>query len=156
MNNEFLAAKVSTALLSLLIAGSAVGDSVGEPGRSDSSPNPLHNVYFGEQHLHTSSSPDAFAFGTRATPDDAYRFAQGEPITLATGNRTVQKSTPYDWVAVTDHAEYLGVMPMLLDPESPMQDTPMGKMMAAGKGNEAFQALFDSIASMIPLIPSPV
>ena len=32
-------------------------------------------VYFGEQHIHTVNSPDAFAFGTRNTPDDAYKFA---------------------------------------------------------------------------------
>ena len=46
-------------------------DSAGEPGRSAGKKNPLNNVYFGEQHLHTSDSPDAFAMGTRNTPDDA-------------------------------------------------------------------------------------
>jgi len=40
----------------------------------------------------------------------------------------VQKHTPYDWAAVTDHAEYLGVMPLLLDPNSPLQDTEIGKL----------------------------
>jgi hypothetical protein len=126
-------------------------DAAGEPGRNSKGPNSLKNVYFGEQHLHTSSSADAFAFGTRMTPDDAYRFAQGEPLTLATGNRTIKKSTPYDWVAVTDHAVYLGVMPMLLDPNSPMRDTPIGKEMAAGQGTEAFQKLFDSVAINAPI-----
>ena len=126
-------------------------DAAGEPGRNSKGPNSLKNVYFGEQHLHTSSSADAFAFGTRMTPDDAYRFAQGESLTLATGNRTIKKSTPYDWVAVTDHAVYLGVMPMLLDPNSPMRDTPIGKEMAAGQGTEAFQKLFDSVAINAPI-----
>lgn len=103
-------------------------------------------VFFGEQHLHTSSSADAFAFGTRTTPDDAYRFGKGEAIKMSSTGEMVKKSTPYDWVAVTDHAVYLGVMPMLLDPTSPMKDTEIGKMMAAGKGDEAFQQLFNSVA----------
>ena len=43
-------------------------------------PNPLRNAYFGDLHLHTSYSMDAFAFGTRTTPEDSYRYAMGEPV----------------------------------------------------------------------------
>ena len=70
--------------------------SIGEPGRGKRGPNPLNNVYFGEQHLHSQASPDAFSFGTRGDANDAYKFAKGEPITLATTGETVQKRTPYD------------------------------------------------------------
>ena len=126
-------------------------DSRGEPGRSAGGPNPLKNVYFGEQHLHTVSSADAFSFGTRSTPEDAYRFAKGEPIKQATSGLTIQKSTPYDWAAVTDHAVYLGVMPMLLEPDNPMEDTEVGKMIAAGEGDAAFQMLFNSVAVNVPV-----
>ena len=46
---------------SALFAGTAfAADSIGEPGRSAGGKNPLKNVYFGEEHLHTSASPDAF------------------------------------------------------------------------------------------------
>ncbi len=51
-------------------------------------------VYFGEQHLHTSASADAFAFGIRSTPDDAYNFAKGKPLTLTTIGAVITKSTP--------------------------------------------------------------
>jgi hypothetical protein len=108
-------------------------------------------VFFGEQHLHTSSSADAFAFGTRSTPDDAYNFAKGKPLTLTTSGTVVTKSTPYDWIAVTDHAVYLGVMPMLLDSTSVMAGTEMGKMMAAGQGDAAFEMLFASVALNVPI-----
>jgi hypothetical protein len=54
-------------------------DSIGEPGRSAGKKNPLKNAYFGEQHLHTSASPDAFAVGTRGTWDDAYRYGIPTP-----------------------------------------------------------------------------
>ena len=40
----------------------------------------LKNVYWGELHVHTVESMDAVLFGTRATPEDAYRFARGEPL----------------------------------------------------------------------------
>jgi hypothetical protein len=52
-----------------MLAGTAsAADSMGEPGRSSGNKNPLNNVYFGEQHLHTANSPDAFAMGTCNTP----------------------------------------------------------------------------------------
>jgi hypothetical protein len=59
-------------------------DSTGEPGRSSGKKNLLNNFYFGEQHLHTANSGDAFAFGTRNSPDDACRFCKGEAITKKT------------------------------------------------------------------------
>jgi len=129
----------------------------GEPGRGGNDPNPLKNVYFGEQHLHTVNSPDAFAFGTRNSPDEAYRFCKGEAITKATSGEVIQKATPYDWCAVTDHSEYLGMMPLLLDPDSPLRETEIGKLMAAGEGEAAFQQIITSatIGEMIPYLADP-
>jgi hypothetical protein len=70
--------------------------------------NPMKDAYFGETHIHTSYSLDAYLGGTRLTPSDAYRFAKGEPVTV---NGQVHKiDRPLDFVAVTDHAEYLGEM----------------------------------------------
>ena len=137
--------------LAVLASPALFAQSIGEPGRGDRGPNPLNNVYFGEQHLHTVNSADAFSFGTRGTPEDAYKYAKGEPVVLATTGETAKKSTPYDWAAVTDHAVYLGQMAMLLDPDSPMQDTPVGKMTAAGEGEAAFQELFNSVAVNEPV-----
>lgn len=137
------------ALGSMLVAASAfAADSAGEPGRSTGKKNPLNNVYFGEQHLHTQNSPDAFAMGTRNTPDDAYNFAKGKAVKKNTSGKMVQKITPYDWAAVTDHAEYFGVFPQFADPKSEimtkLKDNEMVKMIMSGdekKGDEAFGKL---------------
>lgn len=72
-------------------------------------------VFFGEQHLHSSMSPDAFGMGTRNIPEDAYNFAKGVANKKLTTGEMVQKRTPYDWCALADHAEYLGILPMMLE-----------------------------------------
>ncbi|MEE2893359.1 MAG: DUF3604 domain-containing protein [Pseudomonadota bacterium] len=67
-------------------------------------PNPRRNVYFGDLHVHTSLSFDAYLFGNRFGPDEAYRFASGNPLSYGTGETAVL-SRPLDFVALTDHAE---------------------------------------------------
>ena len=140
--------------VALFAAGGVAADSVGEPGRSSGKTNPLKNVYFGEQHMHTVNSPDAFAFGTRNTPDDAYRFCKGEAITMHTTGDKVQKKTPYDWCALTDHAEYMGIMPLLLKKDNPLANTEIGRQIASGdpaQGEAAFQQIISSAAVNVPI-----
>lgn len=60
-------------------------------------------LYFGDLHVHTAISLDAFLWGNRHGVAEAYRFARGEPITLASG-AVAQISRPLDFVAITDHA----------------------------------------------------
>ena len=70
--------------------------------------DPLKNVYWGELHVHTTESLDAVLFGTRATIEDAYRFARGEPL-RSPGGELMQLSRPLDFLAITDHAEGFGL-----------------------------------------------
>ena len=66
-------------------------------------------AYFGDLHVHTTYSLDAYGFGTLATPYDAYRFATGEAIANPAGFK-MQLSRPLDFYAVTDHGMFLGVV----------------------------------------------
>ncbi len=77
--------------------------------------NATRNAYFGDLHVHTTYSFDAFAFGTLATPYDAYRYAKGEAIKHPAGF-DLQLREPLDFYAVADHAEFLGVVPAAADP----------------------------------------
>ena len=72
-------------------------------------PNKDRNAYFGDLHVHTGYSFDAYAFGTIATPYDAYRFAKGQPLQHPAGYE-VQLQQPLDFYAVTDHAMFMGVV----------------------------------------------
>lgn len=66
------------------------------------------NVYWGDTHLHSRNSADAYSLGNQnLTQVDAYRFAQGEAMTAHNGMR-IQLRRPLDFLVVSDHAEYLG------------------------------------------------
>ncbi len=79
---------------------------------------PERSALFGDLHIHTMYSFDAFMGTVRTTPDHAYRYAKGEPILHPDGSTIRLSGAPLDFLAVTDHAEYLGVHAALLDPDS--------------------------------------
>ncbi len=92
--------------------------------------DPLRKAFFGDLHVHTSLSFDAWTYDVRTLPADAYRFARGETIKLAPldasgqPTRPVKLARPLDFAAVTDHSEYLGETSLCTTPGSPAYDTP--------------------------------
>src|SRR5206468_3914153 len=83
--------------------------------------NPERSVYFGEQHVHTSWSFDAFAFGDTVTgPEEFYQYALGKP-TLHPGGFKQTITKPLDWAADTEHSEYMGMIQEANDPDSPLR-----------------------------------
>lgn len=92
-----------------LAAETAASTPVVSEAPADEIPNnPLKEAYFGEQHLHTQYSLDAFLGGEALTPDGAYKFAQGAEVEVSGVKFKIDQ--PLDWAAVTDHAEYMGEM----------------------------------------------
>ncbi len=87
--------------------------------------NAERNAYFGDLHVHTQLSFDAYIFNVRRTPDDAYRFAKGEAIGHAAGYDIRLAGGPLDFAAVTDHAEYMGAVKEGADPNSPLSKLPI-------------------------------
>ncbi len=90
---------------------------------------PHRMALFGDLHVHTAFSFDAYAYGVQTTPDDAYRYAKGESIPHLplddSGNMsgTARIDRPLDFVAVTDHAEYLGEVQLCTDEDSASYNT---------------------------------
>jgi len=87
------------------------------------------NVYWGDTHVHTFFSGDAYSMGNSVTPDEAYRFARGETI-RATGGEDVRLQRPLDFLMVADHAENLGVLPRLVAGDARLMASPHGKYFA--------------------------
>ncbi len=88
-------------------------------------------VFFGDTHLHTNQSPDAFTFGNRGvTPEQAYRFARGETVISQTGV-PARLARPLDFLMVSDHSEFMGIFPKVFAHSADIADTALGRRWTA-------------------------
>ena len=113
-------------------------------------PNPLRNAYFGDLHIHTRNSYDAYLFNVRARPEDAYVYAKGGTISHPSGFDLKMKSGPLDFLAVTDHAEYLGVVQAIDTPGTEYSKVPYEEDLFSDdpkKVISAFGLFVDSLVS---------
>jgi hypothetical protein len=111
-------------------------------------PNPLNNAYFGDLHLHTRNSFDAYIFNVRASPEEAYVYAKGGTIKHATGLDMKLNSGPLDFLSVTDHSEYLGVLPAIATAGDPYASVPFAADLFSTdttKVNTAFRKFADTL-----------
>ena len=77
-------------------------------------PNKDRNPYYGDLHVHTKYSFDAYVFGVTASPDDAYRYAKGAAVKHPLGYE-MKLQEPLDFYAVTDHGFYMGMIQAYAD-----------------------------------------
>ena len=110
--------------------------------------NFAEGLYWGDTHLHTRYSTDSGMIGNKLGPDEAYRFAKGEEVISSTGQRA-RLIRPLDFLVVSDHAENLGLAPMIAESNPDLLRTEYGKqwhdMVKAGEGYEAFREWAGSI-----------
>jgi hypothetical protein len=104
------------------------------PGARQYSPYPEQSfpnrVFFGDTHCHTSYSADAGMIGNSLGPDEAYRFAKGETVTSSTGLQA-RLARPLDFLVVSDHAENLGLAPLLAAKDETLLATEFGQKLRA-------------------------
>jgi hypothetical protein len=135
-------------VIPIALLGGCGGEEVAEPEASviaevePTAPEPLEpeparcthfseerQVFWGDLHVHTGISMDAWMFGTRPRPADAYRFARGENIGIGARDeagkfaRETRIDRPLDFAAVTDHASNFGGVSLCTKPDSPVYET---------------------------------
>lgn len=104
-------------------------------------------LLWGDTHLHSSQSIDANSAGNETlSPAEAYRFARGDQL-IANSGSPVRLSRPLDFLVVSDHAEYLGMLPRLRVGDASLQKSPLGREFLGelGKGPEAIGNLFSKL-----------
>ncbi|MGI9228577.1 MAG: DUF3604 domain-containing protein, partial [Gammaproteobacteria bacterium] len=117
-------------------------------------------LLWGDVHLHTNLSWDAYYMGNQtAGPEVAYRFAKGLPVIHPFHRTKVKITKPLDFLAITDHSEFLGLpYSLIIDKDERMTSTRLGKHIAdiyhsGGPGAEALVTMI--IAFQTSLLPPP-
>ena len=106
-------------------------------------------VLFGDTHFHTNLSFDAGLVGTTLGVNEGYRFARGEKV-ISNSGLPVQLIRPLDFLVITDHAEMIGLAPMIQQSDPLLLADPWGKWIherfnSGPEGRmEAFQSIIES------------
>jgi hypothetical protein len=119
-------------------------------GAADAGQAEPTQLFWGDTHLHTSWSPDAYLMQNRsAGPDTAYRYAMGLPVVHPYTKAKIQIETPLDFLVVSDHGEYMGVIPMIFHDDPRVAGSETAKRFRAladeGKEGAAFQILIGQV-----------
>lgn len=102
-----------------------------------------NRVFWGDTHTHSSYSTDAGMIGNALPPDAAFRFAKGEKVRSSLGEYA-RLIRPLDFLVVADHAENLGLAPLIAESDPDLLALPFGRklhdMVRAGQTMEAYVA----------------
>jgi len=142
-----------TLLLSVEILGLPL---YAQEGYSEPAANDVpRQVFFGDLHLHTNNSADAYALETVSlTPADAYRFARGE-VAVDRNGEVVRLRRPLDFLAVTDHAEFLGVFVRLMNEDPAIIGTKAGQSWISRMQEQGVNAvIFDDFVKLVGYVAS--
>ncbi|MFT5936377.1 MAG: hypothetical protein ACI85S_001441, partial [Pseudohongiellaceae bacterium] len=130
-------------------AAAAAAQVVTNAGPSTTSEfNADRNAYFGDLHVHTMYSFDAFIFGTTSSPSDAYTFAKGGTIQHPAGF-DMKLDVPLDFYGVSDHAFYLGVLREMANPDSEISKHEIAEGMSTLGDSDDRGSKFSRILSFI-------
>ena len=148
-----MAGKIGMKLVAGTGAIAAALVTAGQPAGAAEKQVPHTEVYWGDLHLHSNFSLDAYATGnTSVTPDMAYRFARGIPIEEPGLDRKIQIRRPLDFLALTDHAEFMGLQVFLSRKDPMFSATPWGQKLldAFEKGENVMRATGGALAPNSP------
>lgn len=106
--------------------------------------NPLANAYFGDTHVHTAYSSDAYIQQTRVYPDAAYRysFTPRASIDISQADKALYLERPLDFMAVTDHAEFIGEQALCTAANSGLDEEPLCKVFQENQSRSRYLLKF--------------
>lgn len=138
----------ATAVVAAMLPGLALAESSAKPYSPYAFRDIPDRVLFGDMHIHSNLSPDAGLLGTSLTAEDVYRAARGETVKSNTG-QPFRLVRPLDFLVLTDHAEVMGLAPMVREANPVLMSSPRGrelvKAFAAG-GEQAMKAFAGLLA----------
>lgn len=148
---------LSTALMSSFVSVAFAFEGVVSPEAVQTEPDysPFvgrsypDQVLFGDLHFHTEISFDAGLIGTSLNIHDAFQVARGERIISNTG-QPVQLIRPLDFLAITEHAELLGLSTAIRTSHPNLLADEWGRRIHDGftEGSEARMAAFSEIIEL--------
>lgn len=113
------------------------------------------SVYWGDTHLHTNLSLDAYEYNKNLGPDEAYNFSKGEVIQDNSGME-VRLRRPLDFLVIADHAFNMGTMQVIADgkfdllaPGYDGKQQSLGSLIKANMNSRTFtESLWKNITSI--------
>jgi Protein of unknown function (DUF3604) len=137
---SFIAASVAGTTLLLSLSALHAQDKSHRREGQQGHPVVTH-AYFGDLHLHTGYSFDVHNFtNLMVGTEEAYRFARGESVVVG-GKEYKRISQPLDFLAVTDHAEWMVVPGTWESPDSPPFMAEIDKLYANAMKADIYQFL---------------
>jgi hypothetical protein len=116
-------------------------------------------LLWGDTHLHTSNSFDAFLNrNMTADPDTAYRYAKGLPVIHPFHRARIRIDTPLDFLVVADHAEYLGVIRHIYERGIPTEELGLYDSVRAWFTERWLRGVIDDdegMAAFLSFLPKP-
>ena len=126
------------------------GGSIGAPTPARAvEPGAPKNAYFGDLHLHTRLSLDAYLYDIETVPEDAFKYAQGQAVRYM--GREIRRGAALDFLAVTDHAEFLGALDVAAQPDGPLANTQWHTLVTS-QDPEVKRSLFRRINAERPAV----
>jgi len=108
------------------------------------------SAWFGDLHIHSRWSFDAYSMQVRVGPEDAYRYARGEAIEHASGGTIQLSGPPLDFMVLSEHGTYMGVSAALDEPEHELRAVPFVADLASSApavSGQAFARFLESLGS---------
>jgi len=125
----------------------AISLAILEPAVASAADHPDRVLLWGDTHLHTKYSGDAYALQNRSlSPEESFRFAKGQPVIHPYTKTRVRLETPLDFLVVSDHAEYMGVFQLVESNDPQLKKSKIGNLLLRNAARNDQAASFHLVA----------